>query len=102
VPINVVLYVSVRRLPVSTFTLLPTYTQSASGPVPWTDVYFHVDFFDFGGKRTDVGTDENYEYYLPANATASFKVSFAREFPEINYFKAVVRVVSAKDARSRW
>ena len=71
-------------------------------PVPWKDVYFHADFFDAAGKPADVGAVENYEYYLPASETASFKVSFAREFPETNYVKAVVRVVSAKDARSRW
>lgn len=71
-------------------------------PVPWKDVYFHVDFFDAAGKQADVGTDESYEYYLPANGTASFKVSFGREFPATNYVKALVRVVSAKDARSRW
>ncbi len=77
-------------------------TIQNTSPVPWKDIYFHADFFDATGKRSDVGVVENYEYYLPANETVSFKVSFAREFPETNYVKAVVRVVSAKDARSRW
>jgi hypothetical protein len=77
-------------------------TIQNTSPVPWKDVYFHADSFDSAGKRTDVGAVENYEYYLPANETASFKLSFAREFPETNYVKAVVRVVSAKDARTRW
>jgi hypothetical protein len=77
-------------------------TIQNTSPVPWKDVYFHADFFDAAGKPADVGAVENYEYYLPASETASFKVSFAREFPETNYVKAVVRVVSAKDARSRW
>jgi hypothetical protein len=71
-------------------------------PVPWKDAYFHVDFFDSAGKLTDSGAVENYEYYLPANETASFKLSFAREFPETNYIRTVVRVVGAKDARAQW
>ena len=77
-------------------------TIENTSPVPWNDVYFHVDFFDLAGKQTDAGAVENYEYYLPANETASFKVSFTREFPETHYATAVVRVVGAKDARSRW
>src|ERR1700690_3362694 len=59
--------------------------------IPWNDIYFHVDFFDATGKPADVGSVENYEYYLPASETSSFKVSFAREFPETNYVKAVAR-----------
>jgi len=71
-------------------------------PVPWIDLYFHVDFFDADGKQADSGATEEYEFYLPANETASFKLSFTREFPEKNYAKAVARVVAAKDARRRW
>jgi hypothetical protein len=70
--------------------------------VPWKDVYFHVDFFDSAGKLTDSEAVERYEYYLPANETASFELSFTREFPETNYAKAVVHVVGAKDARAQW
>ncbi|HTQ52404.1 MAG TPA: hypothetical protein VMJ12_16985 [Candidatus Acidoferrales bacterium] len=77
-------------------------TIKNTSPIPWSDIYFHVDFFDATGKQADVGSVENYEYYLPASETSSFKLSFAREFPETNYVKAVVRVVSAKDARARW
>jgi len=70
--------------------------------VPWTEPYFHVDFFDSTGRHTDAGAIENFEYYLPANETASFKLSFTRDFPETNYVKAVVRVFGAKDARSEF
>lgn len=71
-------------------------------PVPWKDAYFHVDFFNSARKLTDSGAVEKYEYYLPAKDTASYKLSFAREFPETDYVKTVVRVVGAKDARAEW
>lgn len=71
-------------------------------PVPWKDAYFHVDFFNAAGKLTDSDAVEKYQYYLPANDEASFKLSFAREFSESNYAKTVVRVMEAKDARSEW
>lgn len=77
-------------------------TIKNTSPVPWKDAYFHVDFFGPAGKLTDSGAVENYEYYIPANETASFKVSFTREFPETNYVKTVVRVMGAKDARAPW
>lgn len=71
-------------------------------PVPRRDVYFHVDFLNSAGKLTDSRAKEDYEYYLPANDTVSYKLSFTREFPETNYVKIVVCVVGAKDARSQW
>lgn len=71
-------------------------------PVPWKQIQFHVDFFDGNGKRVDVGQRDEYSFYLPANAATSFKVSFRREFPETNYVKHAVRVLTAKDARARW
>jgi hypothetical protein len=73
-----------------------------TSPVPWKEIKFHVDFFDAQGRRADVGLKEEYGYYLPAKAATSFKVSFRREFPETNYVKYNVRVLTAKDARSRW
>lgn len=84
----------------STVDVIGTITN-ASG-VSWVDPYFHVDFFDAGGRRMDAAAVENYEYYLPAGQTLSFKLSFAREFQETNYAKVDVRIVSAKDARSRF
>jgi len=77
-------------------------TIKNTSPVSWKEIQFHTDFFDAQGKRTDVGEREDYSFRLPANATSSFKVSFRREFPETNYVKHDVRVVSAKDARARW
>ena len=71
-------------------------------PVPWKEIQFHVDFFDEEGRRIDVGQKEEYSLYVPAKAATSFKVSFRREFPETNYVKHAVRVLTAKDARARW
>lgn len=83
-----------------TIAVMGTITNTS--PVPWKEVQFHVDFFDADGKRVDVGQKEEYSFYLPAQDTTSFKVSFRREFPETNYVKHNVRVLAAKDARTRW
>ncbi len=71
-------------------------------PISWKEIQFHVDFLDATGKRVDVGHKEQYSFYLPAMGTSSFKVSFPRAFPEVNYVKPVIGVSTAKDARARW
>jgi hypothetical protein len=86
----------------SSATVVVMGTIKNTSSVPWKDVQFHVDFFDASEKRADVGEKEDYSFHLPANETSSFKVSFRREFPEENYIKHNVRVVTAKDARARW
>ena len=83
-----------------TIAVLGTIKNASS--VPWESIRFHVDFFDASGKRMDVGEREDLTIHLPANEETSFKVSFRREFPETNYSKFDIRVVTAKDARSRW
>ena len=77
-------------------------TIKNTSPISWKEIQFHVDFLDATGKRIDVGQKEPYSFYLPANGTSSFKVSFPMEFPETNYAKPVVSVSTAKDARARW
>jgi len=77
-------------------------TIKNTSPVPWKEIQFHVDFFNEAGKRVDVGHKEQYSFYLPANGTSSFKVSFPMEFSETNYAKSVITVSTAKDARARW
>lgn len=84
----------------ATIAVLGTIKNTSS--VSWKYVQFHVDFFATSGKRVDVGEKGDYSFYLPANETSSFKVSFRREFPETNYVKHNVRVVTAQDARARW
>jgi hypothetical protein len=64
--------------------------------VPWKDVVSQVEFFDAAGTRID--TDQKREYTL----TVPVKVSIRREFPKEEYAKHSVRIVAAKDARSRW
>lgn len=70
--------------------------------ISWKDVYLHVDFLDADGNLVDVGERVNYMYRVPAGETTSFKASFCREFPDTKYVTAVVRVVGATDARSRF
>jgi hypothetical protein len=77
-------------------------TIKNTSPIPWKDIQFHAVFFDAAGKRSDAGQKEEYSYYLPANASTSFKISFRREFPESNYVKHAISVLVAKDARTRW
>jgi hypothetical protein len=77
-------------------------TIKNASQVSWKEILFHVDFLDAEGKRVDVGEKEDYSFRLPAGETSSFKVSFRREFPETNYVKPVVRIVGAKDVRTRW
>ncbi len=84
----------------ATVAVIGTITNASR--VSWKEIQFHVDFLDAAGKRVDVGEREDYSFRLPAGETSSFKVSFRREFPETNYVKHVVRVVSAKDVRARW
>lgn len=50
----------------------------------------------------DVATEDKYSLHRPAHTTSQFKLSFRREFSETNYAQHTVRVLSAKDARSRW
>ncbi len=84
----------------ATVDVIGTIKNTSS--ISWKEVQFHVDFFDGAGKRIDVGEKENYNFYLAANGTTSFKVSFPREFPETNYQKQIVHVVAARDVKVRW
>ena len=77
-------------------------TIKNTSPIPWKEIHFHADFFDAQGHRTDVAEEHAYNFYLPANGTSSFKISFRREFPESSYVKQTIRIVTAKDAKSRW
>ena len=77
-------------------------TIENTSQVSWKEIQFHVDFLDAAGKRVDVGVGREYTFRLPAGETSSFKVSFRREFPETNYVRPVVRIVGARDERSKW
>ena len=77
-------------------------TIKNTSPIPWKDIRFQVEFQDKAGERSDTGQKEEYSYYLPANSSLSFKVTFSRQFPETKYVTHTVRVVSAKDGRTRW
>lgn len=83
-------------------TVVVMGTIKNTSKISWKQIAFHVDFMDADGRRMDVAEKEEYFFRLPANATSSFKLSFRREFPEAEYKTADVRVVGAKDARSRF
>lgn len=67
--------------------------------VDWKDVHFQVDFFNPKGQLFDTGQQESYTYRLPAGQETAFKVSFRRQFPEKQYAKYKVAVISAVDSR---
>jgi len=70
--------------------------------IPWKDIRFQLDFLDGAGHRIDAAQQQEYFFYLPAGESLSFKVSFRREFPQTNYVGHTIRVVAAKDGRTRW
>jgi hypothetical protein len=77
-------------------------TMRNDSEIPWQEVRFQVDFKDAAGKVVDTGQKHEYSFYIPAKESLPIKLSFRREFPETVYASQSVRVVSAKDARSRW
>ena len=68
--------------------------------VDWKDVRFQIDFFNPKGQLFDTGQQEAYTYRLPAGQECPFKVSFRRQFPEKEYAKHTVRIISAVDSRT--
>ena len=83
-----------------TIAVIGTVQNNSS--IPWKEVTFHSDFFDAAGKRIDVKQEEQYSFVVPSQEEISFKISFRREFPEPDYARHTVRVVSAKDGRNRF
>jgi hypothetical protein len=75
-----------------------------TSPVGWKEVCFHVEFRDAEGKPVDAATTERYgnNYTVPGGATLAFEVSFERKYPEANYVKHSVKILSAKDSRGMW
>ena len=67
--------------------------------VSWTAVWFHADFADAAGRRTDVGQAAESPLCLPAGAATPFEISFRREFAETNYARHTIRVSAAKSVR---
>jgi hypothetical protein len=70
--------------------------------VDWRDFVLHVEFQNADGELSDAGQELEYGEVLPAGEELAFKVSLPREFPESAYIKHLIRIVSARDARSRW
>ncbi|MHC5056590.1 MAG: hypothetical protein ACYTKD_17995 [Planctomycetota bacterium] len=67
--------------------------------IPWNEVVFEVSFYDEKNRLVDVTHDEDYDFHVPARASANFKVTHDREFPKEEYVSHKVRVLSAQNAR---
>jgi hypothetical protein len=79
-------------------------TVRSTSTLAWKELCFHVEFRDAGGKVVDVGQSHPYRdsYLVPAGATLAFEVSFPRKYAQTGYVNHTVRVVAAKDARTKW
>jgi hypothetical protein len=75
---------------------------SNTSDVPWKDICFQVDFLDESDRLIDAVQEYKFQCVCPSHDEIGFKVSFPREFPEASYVQHKIRVVSAKDARSRF
>jgi hypothetical protein len=71
-------------------------------PVPWKNIQFEATFFDKDGKLVDAAQKQQYSFFVPAQETVTFKLSFQREFPEEQYKDYKVRIVQAQDGRKRF
>ena len=70
--------------------------------ISWKDIQFELNFFDEDKKLIDGDQKRDYFFVIPANATSTFKVSLLREFPIEKYKSHKVKVLTAKDNRSRF
>ena len=79
-------------------------TLHNKGTLAWKDVTLHVEYRDADNVVVDVGQWQPWRYdcEVPAGADLSFEVSANRKYPKAGYVSHAVRVISAKDARSRW
>lgn len=66
--------------------------------IPWKDIRLDVLFFDNANKLMDAKMA--YTVEVPARDHAAFKFSQRREFPKEEYHSFIVRVLTARDARS--
>jgi hypothetical protein len=71
-----------------------------TSPVDWKEVRIHAEFFNAKDALIDVDQQSEYQSpSLPAGQEIGFKVYFPRQFPEKEYVRHKIRVISAKDAR---
>lgn len=70
--------------------------------VPWEDIKLEAQFFDKDENLIDTTQQEKYSFMVPAQDESSFKLSFKREFPQEKYVSFKVRIISAKDERTRF
>jgi hypothetical protein len=69
--------------------------------VDWKDVRLQAEFFNAQDALFDVNQENECRCpSLPAGQKIAFKVSFPRQFPEKEYVRHSVRVLSAKDVRA--
>ncbi len=71
-------------------------------PVDWKDVRFHVEFFNSKDELFDTGQQECYTWRFLAEQESSFKISLHRQFPQKEYARYEIRIVSAMDSRQRF
>ena len=71
-------------------------------PISWKDVRIEATFFDKDGALIDATQKEAYSFLVKSRDSGAFKLSFNREFPEVQYVSFKVRIISAKDERKKF
>lgn len=83
-------------------TVMVLGTMRNPTDVGWKEIRFEASFFDKDNKLIDATQECKYFFACPANDECEFSVSFRRQFPQEQYVSHKVRVLSARDARSRF
>jgi hypothetical protein len=65
--------------------------------INWESIHLEVNCYNSKNELVDTVQDRDYSLMAPAETSVSFKVSFAREFPETAYEKHEVKIVHAKN-----
>jgi hypothetical protein len=72
-------------------------------PLDWKEAHLQVCFYDPNGALIDAGQEEKCRSpFLPAGQEVGFSISFPRAYPESQYARQMVRVISAKDGSVRF
>jgi hypothetical protein len=69
--------------------------------ISWKDIRLEGQFLDKDGKMIDTAQREHSVMVTASNKSA-FKISFKREFEQEKYVNFKVRILSAKDERTRF
>ena len=65
--------------------------------INWEDIHLQINCYNSEDVLFDTEQDSDYSLLVPAGASIPFKVSFPREFPEVEYARHEVAIIHAKE-----